>query len=203
MGSTTARGCVRENCQDCPVQGRLRCLHRLRDYLFFLVLFAAWAAPFLAGMTAGRHWTGLLVWLGLALIFFLYFEALILCRHCPHYLEAGASLRCHANYGLPKIPRFDPRPLRRWEQVLWLIWVAVLFLFHLPFFILDQQWPLLALTTGNLAVIWWIMRLTMCQRCYNLSCPLNRTPGKVREVFFRNYPDFARAWGKAKDESEG
>jgi hypothetical protein len=85
--------------------------------------------PFFAGMIIGQFWVGLAVWIGLAVLFFGYVEALVLCRHCPHYAEEGFLLKCHANSGLPKIPRFDPRPLSRWEQAIWIGYVAVLFLY--------------------------------------------------------------------------
>jgi hypothetical protein len=70
----------------------------------FAVLSIGWLIPFIAGMVIGGFWIALGVWLLLAAIFFIYVEALILCRHCPHYAEEGFTLKCHANWGLPKIP---------------------------------------------------------------------------------------------------
>lgn len=118
---------------------------------------------------------------------------MVLCRHCPHYAEEGLILRCHANYGLPKIPRFSARRLSRVENVVFLGYVAVLGLFYVPFFLLSQQWLLLVITTWAVITWSWTLLRTQCTRCYHVSCPLNRVPADVREEFFTNYPLFAEA----------
>ncbi|UCD58043.1 MAG: hypothetical protein JSV16_02710, partial [Candidatus Hydrogenedentota bacterium] len=112
-----------------------------------------------------------------------------------HYAEEGSTLRCHANWGLPKVPTFDPHPTNRVERAAWILFVAVLFLYHIPFFIISEQWLLLALTTWASIVWGWTVQRTQCTRCYNLSCPVNRVPEDVRKGFFERYPEFAKAWG--------
>ena len=169
------------------------CLHTPRDALDFAVLAIGFFIPFLAGMVIGGFWLGLALWVVLAIIFFVYVEALVLCRHCPHYAEEGFTLRCHANYGLPKIPRFSPRPLSQVEKIIFLGYVAVLGLYYVPFFVLSQQWLLLAITTWAVITWAWTLLRTQCTRCYHVSCPLNRVPANVREKFFNNYPAFSEA----------
>jgi len=51
-----------------------------------------WLVPFLAGMIIGGFWLGFAAWIGLAALVFGYVEALVLCRHCPHYAEKGFLL---------------------------------------------------------------------------------------------------------------
>ena len=191
---TTAAACSRQVCEGCEIKGKLLCIHMREDLVDFVVLFIGYAIPFLAGMIIGKFWIGLAAWIGLAVLFFGYIEAQVLCRHCPHYAERGFLLRCHANWGLPKIPKHDPRPMSRVEQVIWLAYVAVLFLYYIPFLAISQQWLLLALTTWALIVWIWTVQRTQCTRCYNMSCPVNRVPEDVRKGFFKNYPAFAKAW---------
>jgi hypothetical protein len=193
-GKTAAAACSRETCDGCEIEGKLLCVHTPRDLLDFFVLVVAWAIPFFAGMAIGEHWIALGVWFALAVLFFTYVEALVLCRHCPHYAEEGSTLRCHANWGLPKIPRFDPRPLRRIEKVVWITYGAVLFLYYVPVFIIGGQWLLLGITTWMVIAAAWTVWRTKCTRCYNLSCPANCVPEEVRRTFFRLYPDFDEAW---------
>ena len=131
--NTTAAACSRQTCEGCEIQGKLLCVHTGRDLADFAVLFIAWLIPFMAGMIIGEFWIGLGVWGGLAILFFGYMEALLLCRHCPHYAEEGFLLRCHANWGLPKIPKFNPRPMNKSEGIVWLLYGSVLFLYYLPF----------------------------------------------------------------------
>jgi hypothetical protein len=195
---TTAAACQEQDCTGCELEGKLLCIHTPADLIDFAVLVICCFIPFFAGMIIGRFWVGLIVWGGLAVVFFGYVEALVLCRHCPHYAEEGFTLRCHANWGLPKIPRFDPRPLNRLEQVIWLAYVAVLFLYPLPFFIVSGQWLLLAIYAWAVFAWAWTLLRTQCNRCYHLSCPLNRVPADVREAFYRHYPEFAE---QRKDKS--
>ncbi len=195
---TTAAACVRQTCTGCEIEGKLLCIHTRADLIDFLVLFVTYAIPAFAGMIIGQFWLGLAAWLTLAVIFFGYVEALILCRHCPHYAEQGFLLGCHANSGLPKIPKFDPRPLNKVEQIAWLLYATVLCLWYVPFFIASGQWLLLAITTWALIAAARTVQRTKCTRCYNLSCPVNRVPGDVRQAFFKNCPEFATAWGKSE-----
>jgi hypothetical protein len=193
---TTAAACCRQDCAGCEIQGKLLCIHTLKDLIDFYFLFLGWFVPFLSGMVIGKFWTGLAIWVGLALLFFGYVEAFILCRHCPHYAEKGFFLRCHANWGLPKIPKFNPRPLNVWEKTIWLFYAAVLFLYYIPFFILSRQWVLLLVTTTTTMVAAWTLQRTQCNRCYNLSCPVNRVPADVKSSFFKNYPVINDAWDR-------
>jgi hypothetical protein len=191
----TAAACNRDECEGCEIQGRLLCIHTPHDLIDFCVLFIGWVIPFLAGMILGKFWIGLAFWMGLAVLFFGYIEALVLCRHCPHYAEKGFFLRCHANWGLPKIPAFNPRPLNTREKAIWLFYVAVLFLYYIPFFIVSRQWLLLVLTTTALFVAAWTLQRTQCNRCYHLSCPVNRVPDEVKKAFYKYYPLFREKGG--------
>ena len=199
QASTTAAACARESCSDCEIDGKLLCIHTHKNLLDFWVIFMGFAIPFFAGMILGKHWLGLIIWFGLAVFFFGYFEALILCRHCPHYAEEGFTLKCHANWGLPKIPKFNPKPLTRLEQAAWLVYVALFALWYIPFFVAGQQWLLLGLTSWAVFAAGWSLQRNQCTRCYNLSCPVNRVPPNVRESFFQNYPEFAEAWEISDD----
>ena len=113
----TAAACSQSECEGCEIEGKLLCVHKPKDLIDFYVLFTGWAIPFFAGMIIGKFWVGITVWVVLAIIFFGYIEALILCRHCPHYAEDGFLLRCHANWGLPKIPKLKPQPMNSFEKV--------------------------------------------------------------------------------------
>ena len=195
----TAAACSRKTCDGCEIQGKLLCVHTRKDMIDFVVLLVVWAIPFLAGMIIGKFWIGLGVWAGLAVLFFGYFEELVLCRHCPHYSEKGFLLKCHANWGLPKIPKFNPRHMSRIEGVVWLLYGAVLLLYYVPFFVISEQWLLLGIATWALVAASWTMQRTQCTRCYHLSCPANRVPKDVRECFFKNYPAFS----KSRKEDDG
>jgi len=118
-----------------------------------------------------------------------YFEALILCRHCPHYKEEGNTLKCHANWGCPQIPAYNPRPMNRTEQIVWLISAAVIMFYWAPFFISGKQWIFLSWgATAAIVSVYQLVR-TKCNRCYMLSCPLNTVPEETRQIFYKYYPE--------------
>jgi hypothetical protein len=196
-GAKTAAACSRETCAGCPIEGKLLCLHTPRDLLDFALPAIGFFIPFIAGMAIGGYWVPLAVWLVLSGIFFGYVEALVLCRHCPYYAEEGFLLRCHANYGLPKIPSFSPRPLNRTEKIVFLGYVSVLMFYYIPFFVLSKEWLLLIITSWALLVWFWTLLRTQCTRCYHVFCPLNRVPEDVKREFFNNYPAFSKAQAKA------
>jgi hypothetical protein len=190
------RTCIRKSCEGCELRDRLLCVADYKDVMDFFVLWMVFFIPFMAGMVIGQFWLGIIAWLALAAIFFGYVEALILCRHCPHYGEKGFLLRCHANYGLPKIPKFSPKPMTKAEQAVWLLYVGVLLLWYVPFFVISGQWLLLLITSFALfAGVWTIMR-TQCNRCYHLSCPVNQVPPEVRKKFYENFPAFIDNGGR-------
>jgi len=182
--------CICETCEGCELDERLLCHHTTAEKIDFMVLVIGWFIPFAAGMIIGKHWVGQIVWAALAIIFFGYVEALILCRHCPHYAEPGFFLSCHANAGLPKIPKLDPRPLTRLERIVWVIYVLVLFLYFIPFFIVSQQWVLLVINTWAFILAARMLIRTKCRRCYVVSCPLNRLPDDLRQKVYEHYPEF-------------
>lgn len=187
-------GCIKTTCEQCIFQNKIICHHTLQDKLDFGAMVIPWFMVFFYGMITGGHTTALVHWLILAIFFFGYFEALVLCRHCPHYAAAGFLLSCHANSSLPKIPKYDPKPAKTWERIAWLAYVAILFLFYVPFFILAKQWFLLMLNLTLTITFAWLLMRTKCWCCCNFSCILNYTPRDVREEFFNIFPQVKQAW---------
>lgn len=189
MTQKPSSACIKESCQDCEIYGKLMCKHTKQDLLDFFILIMNVFVPFFVGMIVGNHWVGLIGWFVLALLFFGYFEALLLCRHCPHYKEEGRILRCHANWGLPKFPSYDPRPMNRLERIAWIIYSAAVTMYWVPFFIYSQQWLFLMWASVSAFVTLYQLIHTKCNRCYMMSCPLNRVPSEIKKVFFEYYPE--------------
>jgi hypothetical protein len=195
---TTILECSRSTCDGCKIRGKVICFHTPSQVAGFAVFTFFTIIPFFIGMIVSGFWLWLIVWFVLALIFFLYLEQYILCRHCPHYAEEGRTLRCHANWGLPKFPPFDPHPLKKWEKVVWIIYVALLFLYFVPFFIISSQWIFLIVCSVMTAISVILLLATRCNRCYVLSCPFNRVTADVKEGVLANFPRFAEAWRESR-----
>ncbi len=198
-GSRTAAARSRHSCVGCPLEGRQLCRHTPTGLLDFGLLAVGFFVPFVAGMILSGYWLAFGLWLLLAAAFFGYVEALVLCRHCPHYAGARLTLGCHADYGLARVPGFSPRPLTEREKMVFLSYAGVIGLYYFPFFVVGHQWLLLLIASGALATWCYTLVRTQCTRCCHVFCPVNRVPQELREEVF----DHCTALAGARRLSQG
>lgn len=203
------------DCSDCALDGRLFCKWEAKR----LPGFAALILPFVVTTGFGMILTGSLTgnWVPQAvyavfiLLFFTVVETRLLCRHCPYYARSGRTIRCHANYGLPKVWQYQPEPMNRKEKTCLII--CLIFVGLYPFlteaygvwFLYSNYGshgliPLLGLTgiaITNVATAMSFLYLLIqfyCPHCVNFSCPLNKVPeGFVQEYLDKN-PVMKNAW---------
>jgi hypothetical protein len=186
--------CSAESCQGCPVHSRLECHFGGRDLVRFLLIALP---PFVLGGIGIARYGGwlLLPWIAVCLGYFLLVEIRVMCSHCPHYAEPGIrSLQCWANYGAPKFWAYRPGPMSRTEKMVFFGGLVPIAGFPAAFLLAGSQWLLLALFAGSVAGMGALMARTMCSRCMNFACPLNRVDRPTRELFFARNPVVARAW---------
>jgi hypothetical protein len=180
-GQTSPPGfCPKASCSSCDLDGRLNCHQGAGDIADFMIPAAMYFIPFIGGMVVMKQWEALIVWGALAAVFFSYFQQKLVCCRCPHYAGRGFFLSCHAAFGLPKIPKYNPRPLGRAGWLFLMAWLAILFLYPFPFLVLARQWLLLAITGGALFSWVWFVGRRLCVRCVNVFCPFNRLPQAAR-----------------------
>lgn len=185
--------CVAETCDGCPVRDKLHCHFRARDLLHFLaVVFPA----FLAGGVGISRLSGwlLLPWLVIVLGYFGLVEIRVMCSHCPHYAEAGMTLKCWANYGSPKLWKYRPGPMSRWEKAVFWAGLAMVLGYPLVCLVVGTEWLWLVVFAVSTVGACLTMERCMCSQCMNLACPLNRVGEKEREAFFDRNPGVAEAW---------
>lgn len=180
--------------------------------------FAVIALPAMITSGLGMYITGKLTeswglltgYVAFLILFFTFIEARILCRHCPYYARDGSTIRCHANHGLPRVWRYDPAPMDRFEKTSLLLCFAFLGLFP----ILAEAYGLwglysdpssdgmmrlatLGLMVTNMATVMaflYILILFYCTRCVNFSCPLNRVPEDLVDEYLDRNPVMKEAW---------
>ncbi|MDF1539213.1 MAG: hypothetical protein P1Q69_09965 [Candidatus Thorarchaeota archaeon] len=115
-------------------------------------------------------------------------EWYVLCRHCPCYehsgLEHGNEKRfyCLANWGSPKLFKYDPTPVSRFGQAVFLIWgIGFAFLFPVIYLFDRFEWLFVfVLVVGSFLMT---LRHFHCSTCPNFGCPLNSVPKEKREEF--------------------
>ena len=114
-----------DDCTGYNLEASLNCRFEKKQ----LIAFIAMVIPFATASVLGLYTVGtimktqifLVAYAAFFVIFFVFIESWIICRHCPHYAREGNIIRCHTNYGLPKIWRYDPRPLNELEKTAVLI----------------------------------------------------------------------------------
>ncbi len=165
-----------------------------KDMLQFFMIILPFGVVAIGGtLRAGYGWY-LLLWLAYSLFFFLVWEAFVLCRHCPFWAEPKRVLRCHANYGVIKIWKFQPGPMSKSEKIQFVIGALLWVGFPFPFMLLGQEYLLAAV--GACAAVSGIftLRISVCTRCVNFSCPMNAVPETLVEAYLKRNPQMEAAW---------
>jgi hypothetical protein len=115
-------------------------------------------------------------------------EWYVLCRHCPCYEHSGkehgneSRFYCLANWGSPKVFKYEPAPVSRAGQVVFLIWgIGFAFLFPIIYLIDRFGWALAYLLVA-LAFL-HTLRHFYCSTCPMFSCALNCVPEEKKEEF--------------------
>ncbi len=161
--------------------------------LLFAFGFLGAVIPAIIGLLITGLGFFLVVWFAYMIIFLQIWENRILCRHCPYYGMKGRTLRCHANYGLLKLWKYNPAPMSRSEQIQMIIGVTIFIGFPFPFLLLGQQWILLIITSFGTIIFASILFAILCPRCVNFSCPFNRVPKDVVDIYLKKTPQMHTA----------
>ena len=181
-------------CEGCETQGKLMCRLDGKDMLEFFMIVLPFGVVTIGGtLRAGYGWA-LWLWLAYSLFFFFVWEAFVLCRHCPFWAEPGKMLRCHANYGVLKIWKHEPGPMSRAEKAQFIIGALIWMGFPFPFMLIGHQY-LLALVGAATALSGiFVLRVSVCSRCVNFSCPMNTVPKQLVDTYLRRNPQMEAAW---------
>jgi hypothetical protein len=166
-------------------------------FYFFVIMLPAFLVDG-AGIVQLNAWL-LVPWLVIALSYFGFIEIRVMCSHCPHYSEAGGSLKCWANYDSPKLWTYRPGPMTRAENIVFFAGLTAIFGYPLIWLVAGQSWFLLMLFALTTVDGFLTMQRCMCTQCMNFACPLNQVEQAPRDQFFARNPRVAEAWlGKVK-----
>ncbi len=183
-----------EVCGDCSLSDDLMCRFDRRDLLHFFLFMLPFGITSIAGVIRAGFGRYLWFWLAYALFFFFVWEAYILCRHCPYWAGEGRILRCHANYGVFKIWRYTPRPMNTGEQAQFIIGALLLVVFPFPFLLAGREFLLTFIALSTVLNAIYELKMTICTRCVNFSCPLNAVPPQVMQAYLDKNPEISAAF---------
>jgi hypothetical protein len=185
--------CFSESCNGCTVRKTLHCHFRPTDLIHFLAIVLP---TFLLGGAGIYRVSGSLLvwWLVMIVGFFGFLEIRVMCSHCPHYAEPGNALKCWANYGSPKIWDYRPGPMSFMEKFLLLSGFAIIWGYPLIFLLMGMQWFLLIVYVISAAGFSMTLKIFLCSQCINFACLLNGVVDSVKQEFFKQDPEVAKAW---------
>ncbi|MEW6079621.1 MAG: hypothetical protein AB1724_17575 [Thermodesulfobacteriota bacterium] len=186
--------CVSEGCTSCPAREKVHCHFTFKDVASYYLIIAPTLLLGGAGIYHASGWWLIVSWLLIIIGCFSFVLTRVLCSHCPHYVEAGSSLKCRANYGSPKIWKYRPGPMTFWEKVVFFAGFAIVWGYPLLFMIIEFQLFLLIVYLVASSGFLMTLKTNSCTQCMNFACPMNAVPDKVREDFFERNPGVAEAW---------
>ena len=191
--------CEASDCTDCPVADCVHCHFRPAELAHFLLICMP---SFLVGGAAilAVGLTPLLIWVAVIVGYFGFIEIRVMCSHCPHYAEEGATLKCWANHGSPKLWKYRPGPMSTTEKAVFFGGFVVVWGYPLAFFVVSGLWFLLGLYVLLTAGFFVTLKMFLCTQCMNFACPLNGVPDPVRAAFFRRNPSVGQAWNTGSEK---
>jgi hypothetical protein len=204
------------DCDNCEDKNLLFCKLDKKLQYAFLILFAPCVVVAFFGLTLVGILTGVWWWLIVYGAFFIMLfpviELGVLCRHCPYYAKSGRTLTCLASSG-PKIYKYSPRPMNKWEHLGMYSYYA--FLIGFPIFGVGYgiyfignnysqygKIALLGMIGIELALLFsmlafnYCLGVYVCRKCVNFSCPWNRVDKPVVDEYLKKNPVMREAWEK-------
>jgi hypothetical protein len=131
-------------------------------------------------------------WFIFMLLNFTFWEARVLCSHCPFWAEKSTVLRCLANSGTIKLFKYNPEPASRIEKIQFVIIVIILIGYPFPFLLAGAQYIMAGVAFLGALLVYTFS----CSRCINFSCIFNHVPRLVIEKYLDKNPVIQKAWRK-------
>lgn len=184
-------------CKDCLEAKDLNCRFSFKRLFQFYLIFLPFAIPAIIGVRQSGYSPYLMGWLIMAVVFFGFWEIYILCRHCPYYVLEGLTIKCIANYGCPKIWRYQPGPISKFEKIQLVVGFILMSGYPFIFMILGNKPVYFALSLGGLFLFFGLLLKFKCTKCVNFSCLFNRVPKIKADAYLKRNPIMAKAWEEA------
>jgi hypothetical protein len=181
-------------CVACDIANSLMCRFELKDLVIFLLAFLPFGVAVVAGMVRAGYGIFLLGWAAYWIFFFFVWEARVLCRHCPYWAEDSRILYCHANYGVFKMWKHDPRPMNASEKLQFIVGAFIFIGYPFLFLCLGREYILALVAMAGLIASGANLKMNTCTRCINFSCPLNSVPKSVVDQYLLKNPTMLKAW---------
>jgi hypothetical protein len=202
--------CKNNNILDCKLNRKQPIITTLVIYSFIII---SSLGLFLVGKITGMWWM-LVVFAVFVVLFFIVIEPRITCSHCPFYAENRVRFNCPGNMLTPKIWRYHPEPMNKYEK----LGTLVGFIFFGAFPVFSELYGIwFLISEGNtimdvavvelivilfatiflIIILYAIFLLLFCLKCVNFSCQFNRVPKPIADRYIKANPVMKDAWEKS------
>ncbi len=207
------------NCNECKNKDKLDCkLDKNQQKISMLAVFSSLIIGVFGLIIIGLiidNWWILIFYIVFIFLFFFVIEISLTCSHCPYYAQKSRHLDCPGNNIFPKIWKFHPEPMRRYEKVGSTIGFVMISaipllsqLYGIWFFLSNNPNTSLIFVFGLFGVLlatilsflmfYSLFLLTFCSRCINFSCPFNKVPQELIDEYLKRNPVIKDAWKKSE-----
>jgi hypothetical protein len=191
--------CIGKDCDGCKMCNKVNCHFNIKQLLRFMLIVLPTAIIGGIGIIIYNP-LFIILWVVMFISFFGFIEIKVMCSHCPHYAETeGKTLKCWANYGSPKLWKYQPGPMTKIEKAIFISYPIIIFILPIVFLLLNNtimSYILLGLYIIGLVISMKLLKKHFCSYCMNFACPLNNVNQETRENFFDLNPKIKEAWGK-------
>jgi len=208
----------KSNCHNCKNKDKIDCRFNIKHTIVSMLVVGSFLIVsvmglFYIGRVTGLWWI-LLVFIIYIGLFFILIAPRITCSHCPYYAEKRLRFHCTGNMLTPKIWKYHPEPINKYEKAVTVIGFAFLgafpifselygiwFFYANGFNILDPA--VLGLIIIFIATIltcilfFAVFLLLYCPRCINFSCFFNKVPKSIVDEYLKKNPVIRKAWEKS------
>ncbi len=207
----------KSNCISCKNNYKIDCKFNIKHTILSILvinsfLIISLLGLFYIGMITGIWWM-LILYIIFTLLFFILIEPRVTCSHCPYYAERRLCFNCTGNMITPKIWKYNPEPINKYEKAvtfngfiflgafpifseLFGIW----FLYSNGFNFLNHSFfgliLILISTTLTCTIFYALFLLLYCPRCVNFSCYFNKVPKLIVDEYLKKNPVIRKAWEK-------
>ncbi|MFN8256012.1 MAG: hypothetical protein U0W24_10015 [Bacteroidales bacterium] len=185
MAKKTLNTCLKGSCDECEIKSKITCNFRFMHFIRFYSLSAP--AYILGGWSMYSSFSMFFyLWFIAIGLFFLFAGTRVLCTHCPHYNTPARYLKCHANYGIPKLWKPKPFPMNRCEKAILIAGHVLIWTYPMIFMVYAQSWILFILYCFFVIFFFIMHRWFNCKKCIHFSCPFNAVNELIKNEFLNN-----------------
>ena len=205
------------NCTKCKNNNKIHCKLNIKHtilsmFVIGLFLTVSIIGLFYIGIITGIWWM-LIIFIIFTFLFFVVIESRITCSQCPYYAEKRLRFNCTGNMVTPKIWKYNPDPINKYEKTV--TFIGFVFLGSFPIFselfgmwyfhsngfdIFDQSFLglvfILISTIVSCILFFAVFLLIYCPRCINFSCLFNKVPKSIVDEYLKKNPVIRKAWEK-------